>query len=380
MRLPVVPALAPCLLALSILVPSTTARAATVSVGCPGATGGPYDHASLTAALVALDPNIPNTINVEGDCHNEAVQLFGFRSLTIQGPTGGTATISHDQGTCGTPASGFAGRPVLLATDSHQLQLRRLILTGGAGVSLDDSSGGMQAVTVENSIGNGINLNNASNLGFQGVSGGPTPNVIQNNCGTGLTVSPGSSAGMNNSNTIQNNGGQGVFVSGNLNLNGGPDASNQILIQNNTRQGIVAGQRAAQVSAGGHVVIQNNALANEPEFVFRAGVFGNGTIAINSGPTSAIRIVNNGGPGIWMDLGGVARLGNPTPGVVADITVNGNTNEGLKLTHMSTGWTLPGTMISGNGSSDATCDKTSLLFGDVSGIGKIKCSNVEKDK
>src|SRR6202049_3466241 len=65
-------------------------RAANVTVGCPGGSGGTYS--SITAALAAIGPTGPHTITVTGTCA-ENVTLFNARSILITAPTPGGATV-----------------------------------------------------------------------------------------------------------------------------------------------------------------------------------------------------------------------------------------------------------------------------------------------
>ena len=246
---------------------------------------------------------------------------------------------------------------------------------------MSDSSVNLNGVTVENSFGNGISVNDASTLNLAGFGAGPggenpgpTPNFVQNNCGTGIGVSYGSTASLNLGNTVQGNGGQGLNVGGSASLNASADSTGQILIQNNQRQGVAAGT-PGNVSFGGQVIIQNNSTLSDPS-AFPAGViaFG-GSIGVNS---SGLQILNNGGSGILALLQGRGRLGSAPAG--ADITISGNTGEGLRLTQMSMGWSFAGSTISGNTGANATCDATSYLFGDVTGIAGNNCKNTDKKK
>jgi hypothetical protein len=59
-----------------------------------------------------------------------------------------------------------------------------------------------------------------------------------------------------------------------------------------------------------------------------------------------------------------------------DTTISGNSEGGLRLMQMSMAWLSSGSMIFNNGGRDATCDPTSYLFGDASGIAVNKCRTV----
>ena len=360
------------------LAPSA-AHAADVSVGCPRAPLGPYTYTSMFAALDKLDPSVPNTITVKGICHDEpglagpGVQIVGFENLTIQTGPGEEARISENQTSCVSTPVDRANAPALAITDSHGLRLIGLIISGGRGVQINESSVTGFGLTVENSFGNGITVNAGSTLRLSGMLGDfHLPNIIQNNCGTGINVSYGSTLDLNFGSTVQGNG-LGLGVQGSANLNATADPSEQIRIQNNRGFGIAASGR---VTFAGQVIVENNSV--DPSAVFPAGVFVfGGEIHVNS---SGLRILNNHGPGIWTLLQSTVRLGNPNPSTPADITISGNTEEGLRLTQMSMGWSFAGSAISGNTGAGVTCDVTSYLFGNVTGISANKCSNTVQDK
>ena len=355
-----------------MILASANVQAATVTVGCVGAPAG-LTYPTITAALATLNPSVPNTITVQGTCTNQDLQIIGFNQLTIQAPGGSVATIEQDQTPCDTsPSPPHANLPALTIIDSHQIILRRLVIRGGSGVSIDDSSVTALGVTVEGSRASAIRLNNASMLT---LSGGATPNFIQDNCSTAIAVSLGSTVSLVSHNTIRNNL-QGLLVSGRANLTALPDAigSAEILIEFNQQQGVII-EEQGRVDINGQVILQNNA-TNPVTTRDRAAVIigKGGTLNVNG---SGLRIMNNNGPGIWAYMLSKVQLGPLSGG--ANITITGNGEEGLRLTQMSVGWSFAGSTISGNTGADATCDKTSLLFGDVSGISVIKCAHTERD-
>ncbi len=83
-------------------------------------------------------------------------------------------------------------------------------------------------------------------------------------------------------------------------------------------------------------------------------------------------IKNNGGPGFLADRQAILFFRNST--------ISYNTEEGVRLLHMSLAESNSGNTISGNGAADFSCDGTSLLYGDLTGISSIMCRNVEGDR
>jgi len=134
-------------------------------------------------------------------------------------------------------------------------------------------------------------------------------------------------------------------------------------------------EEQGRVDINGQVILQNNATNPITAFDRAAVVISKGgTLNVNG---SGLRIMNNNGPGIWAYMLSKLQLGPLQGGAI--ITISGNREEGLRLTQMSVAWSFAGSTISGNTGADATCDKTSLLFGDVSGISVIKCAHTERD-
>jgi len=388
------------------------ARAETLTADCGTAIATPPHYTTVTAALAAfVDSTVRNTLIINGTCHNESVpglidgiRIDGFSRLTVRAGGSG-ATLSHDSGLpCAptAPFSNFSTIPVLTIVDSHQLIVEgfgtnaggpgvnggRLFITGGNGISIEDSSVTFRGVTIDNSRGSAIGVGNGSSVSLQGNRSNPpvnTENFLQNNCGPGVGTSPGSSANLSGWNTIQNNQGGGAGGNGRVSINAGLDSGgNQttILIQNN--QGPAGGANTGGfLSLGGNVIVQNNAL-NPDVTMYPAGMraalvaYSQGIVFVNG----QVQILNNQGPAIWADLQSVVRLGPPVivPPPPPNLTVSGNTGGGLKLTHMSVAQSSSIAVMTGNTGSDASCDTSSLIYGDVTGISVMKCSNTEQTK
>jgi len=354
-----------------VLAPANV-QAAEITVGCVGAPAG-LMYPTIAAALASgLDRSAQNTITVQGTCTNEDLRIVDYTgNLTIQGPAGGVATIEQDQTDCDISPASHANLPVLTLIDSVQVTLRRLVIRGGRGVSIDDSGMIASGVTVEESRSTAIGLSNTSWLM---LNGGTAPNFIQDNCGTAISVSLASTVNLNSNNTIRNNL-QGLLVSGRANLNPNTVPGSTLLIELHRDQGVIV-EEQGRVDINGQVIIQNNATNPTTAFDHAAVVIGKGgTLNVNG---SGLQIVSNNGPGIWAYMLSKVQMGTALAG--ANVTISGNAEEGLRLEQMSVAWSFAGSTITGNTGADVTCDKTSLLFGNVNGISVNKCANTEKEK
>jgi hypothetical protein len=159
----------------------------------------------------------------------------------------------------------------------------------------------------------------------------------------------------------------------------------EVVVENNANWGVLA-SNLSQVNLNGNVVVQGNMAAPSGggAATFPAGVAAVTGSIVALGPGSKIQ--NNGGttgtkipaPGVRADLQGIVRLGSPAADATAPgflgITITGNTDGGVVLTHMSIADSYPGNSFTGNTGSDASCDSSSQLVGDTKGIGVVKCS------
>jgi hypothetical protein len=276
----------------------------------------------------------------------------------------------------------------------------------------DSSVNANGGVTVEYSRSAGIGLSGASNITLRGGTAA-AKNIIQNNCANGIGGGAGNNIGIGLHNEIKINGGAGIGVGNGASVNlsaGGDDGGNPstILIQGNAGRGIDVGPGATlNISAtanpspssvviednGGHgigvtgpalaalsgnVIVEKNSTDTNPDFVLRAGIlvrYG-GTLFLNPGS----QVINNSGPGIWADVQSKVGLGSPFNPSAVGPTITGNSQEGVRLEHMSIAQSGAGVAASGNGGADLTCDGTSLLFGSYDGIVQIKCAHKEKVK
>ena len=369
------------------------APATDVAVNCPGD--------SLNDAVALLDPVGPHTITVTGTCE-EIVNIISLERVTIQAPEGQTATIA--------PPAGIALRIV----NSRDINLVRLTITGARrGIQLERASSVfLSGCTVENNATYGIQVLDGSHLtmesstvqdtGFRGInveggtitingnvqilrnsiglrlSGaqgtliGPAAdagNLIADNTLAGLVVNYASSLTLGGKNTIQNNGEIGIQLaagSGAL-LYGQVDEFNNPLmpvIEGHTRGGITLFASASAYIAG-PLEIRNNGGIGSPD---QAGVY------VSDGSSvyifEGVRITNNLAPGILAEPTGTVEL--------FQTTVSNNTGGGVKLLRMSMGKFDGGNTVRGNGGADVSCDGTSLVAGDLTGVGSFDCRRIER--
>lgn len=243
--------------------------------------------------------------------------------------------------------------------------------------------------TIEDNGGNGINANGS----FVQINGGGT---IEDNAGSGITITGGR--------LVVNGQVQENFIRGNgfgVNISGGTATFNgQNTIQNNGDTGVqVAGGASATFSAlqlsdgssrvnvieghgtiGLHVAAAASATLSGPNIIRNNGGAGFGLNdehgGVNIGTVSRVQftggnqITNNIGPGVTARFNGAIALG--------DSVVTNNAEQGLLLIRQSVGVVETGARISGNGTANVSCDTTSLVAGDLSGISSIDCAKIER--
>ncbi|HKA86041.1 MAG TPA: right-handed parallel beta-helix repeat-containing protein [Haliangiales bacterium] len=337
----------------------------------------------------ALDVTGPHTITVTGTC-NEAVNIGNRERVTIDG--GGTTVInatgtgasainvggSKNINISGVELTGgvfglrvargsevvasdlrshdnqFAGVRVV---DHSQLRLSSATLdhNGAAGLSVDSSVVALDgAMTIANNTGTGI-AGGAARISLSDAAGA---NSISNNGGAGIGLADGSRGNFVGNTTIQGNGGAGAQLihTSTLNLFGATvDANGD------------TGINVQETSHGeiSNVVVSNNGFSTTGGGV-RAGE--NSDVFLDGG----VGITGNTGFGAQAELGGVlSSLGGNV--------ITGNTLDGVRVRRMGLAHFFAPDVISGNGGDALVCDKNSLVVGDLTGISKVKCSNIEKD-
>lgn len=380
-------------------------------VNCTGA--DPTAFPSITAALNSLPVNSstePHTINVTGPC-TENVSLVNRELITIQGPAGGTASI-----VAANPAA-----TVLQISRSRNIDLRRLVISGGAiGLGVAQSSATVQGCTIENNTGPGISMANNSTVQLGGPQSSQAVQVINNGLTTGRNA-----IGVNFSflsiggnTTVDNNGNAPLNVlGGTLSVDG---TVGENFFRNNGFGVNIAQGSAAQFT--GQNTIQNNGVVGVQVFQSSTAVFTSATLAgiprvttIEGHEITGVNIVslgeitfngphrirNNGLGSIEARQSGIrvsrASLsmqngteisGNFGPGILLDTNsslsaidsmISNNSAEGVRVIRQSVAGLTSGNLLSGNGSNGLTCDTTSLVFGDLTGIDNINCSRIERE-
>jgi hypothetical protein len=418
------------LLAVASFLLPTIARAANATVDCSGTTPGAFT--SITAALNALDLEGPNNITVTGTC-TENVSIDRRQRLIIQAAPGQTPTINAADPS-GIVLQTFAshvglfglvlqgGQNGLLVNEASDVDMQGCTIQNNSSDGVHVQIGSvlvMQNSTIQNNggvglfdgggssvtlatfpaqririLGNGddgihidgsflqVNFgtldveNNAGAAIFQlggrllvfggGIGGG---NLFQGNS-EGIDVFHAGSANFSGRNTIQNNGDVGLQVLGSSVVFNGRILPDGTLFATVIEGHAIAGVnvvRFGELSMNGPHQIQNNGTATADP-TLRGGIrVVRGSLTLNRG----VDISNNTGPGIRADQN--------TGLSVTNITDSNNSEEGVKVGRQSVAGFFPPLAISGNGVASISCDTTSLVFGDLTGITQINCSRIERE-
>jgi parallel beta-helix repeat protein len=416
----------------SAFILSPPGRAANLQVICPG--GGPGAFHSITAALSTLNPNDANTITVSGNCV-ENVFIANFERLLIQSAFGQTATITAadpsgivvqtfqsigiglsglviqggsagvllNQGSnvtivnCtiqgnsgdgldmqmastlvmenstirdnqGTGMSVAVGSNATLATNPNERI--RVLGNGGDGIDVDGSylQVNFGTLDVENNAGAAIAQLGGRMLIFGGgsINGG---NLFQGN-GEGIDIFNAASAQFFGRNVIRANGDVGLQIlasSAAFNGNGTlPDGTpNVTVVQNHNTVGVNIARLGELTMRGPHQVENNG--SSVADSTLRGGIRVNrGSLTLGNG----VQISGNTGPGIRADQN--------TGTSITNATISGNTEEGVHLDRQSVAGFFQPLSIVGNGLTSISCDTTSLLFGDLTGVAGISCMRIER--
>jgi hypothetical protein len=305
-----------CLLVLPALLGAGTTEAATVNVDCAAGQ-------SLQGAINTLDVVGPHTINVTGTC-KENILIDQRDRLTIQGPAGGTATLSGATSTA----------HVVSVFRSHAIVLRRLVITGGA---------------------RGVFLRHGSELRIEGSR-------IEYNTDTGLFPIENSTV-----------------------LVGGTQAAQAVAITYNTGAGIFA--NGSFITIGGFTTIEDNGGRGVIMQGGRSFIQGPGNGIRRNGSRGpgfgGVRLLK----GAALDLTGVDVSANFGPGVEAEFnavlfltnaTIANNLEHGVRVLRGAVANIPAGNAILGNGGANLTCDTTGLVVGDLAEITNINCMRVER--
>ena len=366
------------------------AFAAGAVVDCSGATPPPA-FTSITAALASLPAAGPNSISVVGTCH-ENVVFFGRSDLTIFGNP--TATV----------VPGNANGHLLAINSSTRIGIQNLTFNGGRGIIVDENSKvDFDTITVQNSTGIGLtSIDSQVHL---------ANSTVQNSTRSGISVGGGTFYVDSDvtGTSVTGNGRNGIVVlTGHLILNGGDGVTpgTENVFSNNGLIG-VAVENSAEADIGGDNRINNNHGAFGLLVIHTSSVFmsdgtinGNTGMGVHCGETShcefagTTKVDSNGNGGIaivdhsdaYLD-GGIDVSGNTHNGVYVDLssvynslggnTINNNTGDGVLLEAMAVAHYTGNDTMTGNTVSPLECDSTSLVVGDVTSLGKIKCKNIQ---
>lgn len=388
------------LLVIFLLVLPGLAFANDVTVDCTGVTPGAFT--TISQALLSLPLAGPNSIFVIGTC-TDNVTISGRTQLTIFANPG-TATLTAANPT----------RRLLVMFDSTQVFIDGLNFDGGKGIlvfnSTDIAFGDM---TIQNSGLQGISANNSTIDVFNAT--------VQNNARVGL-IAIGGNLNIDGGVTVTNNARSGIGVlTGHLNLNGGDGLSIPANIISNNGSAGVSVADTAELDAGGDNRILNNGLSGLQALHTSTIIWDGGTISGNQGvgvhigetshgEFSNVSITGNGatpgsgGGGIASGSGAAGGIeivensdgfldgaadvsGNLATGIFVDEssvfsslggnTVNNNAGDGFLINNLAIAHFFAADTATGNTLNGLECDDTSIVIGNVSGLGKLKCAKLK---
>jgi hypothetical protein len=245
----------------------------------------------------------------------------------------------------------------------------RVLRNGGDGIDVDGSffQVNFGTLDVENNAGAAIAQFGGRLLIFgDGVGGG---NLFQNN-GEGIDVFEAGSARFFGRNVIRNNGDVGLQILGSsVAFTGGgtlPDGSlRATVIEGHATVGVNVFRLGELTMSGPHKIQNNGSVTGDP--TLRGGIRMNrGSLTLNNG----VQISNNVGPGIRADFNTGASFGS--------VTVTNNSEAGVRVGRQSVGGFVAPLTFAGNGEASISCDNTSLIFGDLTGVANIECNRIEK--
>lgn len=395
------------------------ARATTV--GCAGATGGPFDFTSLGAALSAAPPmNV--TITVSGTC-TEAVVVSAAQNLQIVGTPGAAlvdpggssanfnAVLEIDnsqnvtvQGMLINVISRTAdtAMPVILIQSSDVRIVQDRIEGAGASDGIDmfrsmvrligatviennndglgdgegvAAFGGSILFLLSDSSGNCPLIQGNGDNGILAGGGGTTVRAplgpgcatIQNNGFIGIIGRAGTTIDLNVSQTnpgsvklLNNPYGLAAVNGANLSLSG------PVLIQGNSVDGIrlrnAFGTLTVSDGTAGPTIQQNGTFLNPPCCAPTAGI----SLAHDASlDLIAGQVTNNGAPGLIVE-------GNSSVRLIGPLTITKNP-VGVQVTAVSSLALYLAPSVSGNSSADIVCGPDSDAYGDSSAVGKLNC-------
>lgn len=329
------------LVAITAMGLSGTVGAAEVTVDCDGP--GPADFGTISDALAALSLEGPNTIFVLPGTCVENVVIDNRERLTIDAQALNIVPADSDQ-------------DVVTIRDSRSIVLRALSADNGNknGFAISSSSG----VRLE---GNHANSNGSSGYLVEDHSNVSFFSHATGNVAVGLLVARGSFALVQGA-TLTGNGAEGIVCrdGSTCHLDG------NVVIENNGGAGLAAVNSSLfrVVSATGPNSVQGNGSG-----ILLAGI----SNAVLTGPNGN-SVTGNNGPGIEVES--ISNL------ALLNTAVSNNTGPGVTVLRDSVAGIVDGfgtNTISNNGGANLVCDATSLIFGNLGGISKLDCKQIERE-
>ena len=417
----------------SVVILPPSGQAADLQVICPG--GGPGAFSSISAALSTLNPNDSNTITVSGSCV-ENIFITNFERLKIQSAFGQTATVTaadpsgiviqtfQSTGIVLTNLVVQGGSVGILLNQGSNATIFNCTIQGNSGDGLDMQMAStlvMRGGTIQNNQGSGMGVAGGSNAT---MATQPNERIrILNNGGDGIDVD-GSAFGVNfGTLDVENNAGAAIAqTGGRMEINGGKSVNGGNRFEGNGEgidifqagsaqffgRNVISGNGdvglqilASSAMFNGHgtlpdgtpnvTVIQNHNIVGVN--VVRLGELGmNGPHQIQNNGSSVADPTLRGG--IRVNRGsltlrnGVQITGNIGPGIradqnsgtsIANVTISSNTEEGVHVDRQSVAGFIQPFSIVGNGLASISCDTTSLVFGDLTGVANINCMRIERE-
>ena len=124
--------------------------------------------------------------------------------------------------------------------------------------------------------------------------------------------------------------------------------------------------RQGELSMNGPHQVQNNGSATA-DATLRGGIRANrSSLTLRNG----VQITANTGPGIRADQN--------TGTSVSNVTVSNNSEEGVHVDRQSVAGFFQPLFLFGNGIDSISCDTTSLIFGDLTGVAGVNCMRIER--
>jgi Right handed beta helix region len=341
-------------LVVSALLLSVAASASNVNVNCSGANDNDKAFHSINDALNTLDLIGPNTITVRGTCH-ENVAVVQRDRLTIQAVAGHLATIEN---------AASQSESTLYIAGSHNIVLDHLIIEGGSpALYVSDASSAvlMQNCTVQNSMGDGLDMDTESQLVIQ-------DSTIKNNSAAGVFIANESQL------LLGTYPAQRIRITGN-GFGGGGNGTGGLEIDGSQVQlnfGVLTidGNAGAGVSMDGGRLQFYGGEADSPGIIENNNVGLSMNDAASATLWSAFRIRNNGSTGI--SLSGASSITLiatvDSKGKNAVTSVTDHSTVGLTLSQSSSAQIYGAHAINKNGSANTpgggiSLDGASLSIG-----------------